>query len=75
MNDRDDCYAESDLTAAELSAARRFATEKPSPSYLQRKMNVPYWHAVRLMEFLEAEGTVWPRKGSRAYLTSRKNGG
>lgn len=58
MTDRETVYAGSDLTEAEVNAGRRFALEKPSPSYLQRKMQIPYSHAVRLIELFEAEGII-----------------
>lgn len=64
MTDRDQIYAGADLTEAEIAAARRLACEKPSTSYLQRKMHIPYTHALRLMEYLEAEGTVSPRNAA-----------
>jgi DNA segregation ATPase FtsK/SpoIIIE-like protein len=67
MTDRDTIYALSDVTETEVEVARRFAREKPSTSYLQRKMQIPYSHAMRLMEVLEAERFVTPRRanGSR----------
>lgn len=64
MNIRDRVYAGADLTEAEVEAARRFAREKPSTSYLQRRMQIPYDHACRLMELLEAEGTVSERNSA-----------
>lgn len=51
-------YAGADLTEAEIEAARKFAIEKPSTSYLQRRMHIPYSHARRLIEYLEAAGVV-----------------
>lgn len=62
--DRDEIYAGADLTDAEVEAARKLARMKPSTSYLQRKMQIPYSHATRLMDLLEAEGTVSPRNSA-----------
>jgi hypothetical protein len=62
MTDRATIYEGADLTDAEVEAARKFAREKPSPSYLQRKMLIPYGHAIRLIELLEAEGFVTERR-------------
>lgn len=58
MVDRDQIYEGADLVEAEVETARRLVREKPSTSYLQRRMQIPYSHAKRLMELLEAEGTV-----------------
>lgn len=60
--DRDTIYAHSDISEAEMNAARKWAREKPSTSYLQRRMGIPYSHAARLMECLEAERFVTPRQ-------------
>lgn len=60
MESRDDIYEGSDLTDAEIAAARKFVMEKPSTSYLQRKMLIPYSHALRIMGYFEAEGLVTP---------------
>ena len=60
MTDRDEIYAGADLSNAEIKAALAFIREKPSTSYLQRKMHIPYTHAKRLMELFEADGTVSP---------------
>ena len=60
MDDRDEIESGSTLTDAELAAARKFVLEKPSPSYLQRKMQIGYNHAVRIVEYFEAEGLVSP---------------
>jgi DNA segregation ATPase FtsK/SpoIIIE-like protein len=67
MTDRDAVYAHSDVSDAEMEAARRHVRVKPSTSYLQRMMQIPYSHATRLMECLEAERFVTPRRanGSR----------
>lgn len=54
-SDRDEIYAGADLSEAEIAAARKFAAEKPSASYLQRKMGIPYSHAQRLLEYVEFE--------------------
>lgn len=70
MTDRHDIYEGTDLTEAEVEAARKFAREKPSTSYLQRRMQIPYSHATRLMGLLEAEGLVSARNaaGKRTIL-------
>jgi DNA segregation ATPase FtsK/SpoIIIE-like protein len=47
-----------------IETARRFAREKPSTSYLQRKMKIPYSRAVRLMELLERERVVSARNSA-----------
>lgn len=46
------------ITADDLDWARKLAREKPSTSYLQRKMLIPYSMAMVLMEILEEEGVV-----------------
>lgn len=43
---------------AELETARKFVREKPSTSYLQRRMQITYNHANMLMDKFEAEGLV-----------------
>lgn len=58
---RDQIYEGADLSDAEIAAATKFAAEKPSTSYLQRKMQIPYSHAMRLMDYMEACGVVSPR--------------
>jgi DNA segregation ATPase FtsK/SpoIIIE-like protein len=67
VTDRGTIYEGADLTNAEVDAARKFTREKQSTSYLQRRMQIPYSHAVRLMELLEAEGWVTEKRadGSR----------
>jgi len=45
-------------TEAQLIIARELVREKPSTSYIQRKMGLGYNHATRIMERLEAEGLV-----------------
>lgn len=42
----------------EIETARKIVREKPSTSYLQRRMGIPYNHAMRLMGQMEAEGVV-----------------
>lgn len=64
MTDRAEIYEGADLCDAEVEAARPFVREKPSTSYLQRKMSIPYSHALRLMELMEAEGTVSERNSA-----------
>lgn len=64
MTDRAEIYEGADLTDAECDAARRFVREKASTSYLQRKMGIPYSHAIRLMELMEAEGIVSERNAA-----------
>ena len=58
MTDRTTIYEGCDLTEAEVATARKYAREKPSTSYLQRMMQIPYTHASRLMGLLEAEGVM-----------------
>jgi len=45
-------------TEAELVTAYRYLLEKPSTSYIQRKMGIGYNHAAAIMETLENEGAV-----------------
>ncbi len=53
-----------------IEKARTFVKEKPSTSYLQRRLMIGYNHACELMEYFEAEGLVSPRRanGSRELL-------
>lgn len=60
--DRGTVWENSDVSDAEMRAARKWAREKPSTSFLQRRMGIPYSHAARLMECLEAERFVTPRQ-------------
>lgn len=46
------------VTEAELATAYRYLLEKPSTSYLQRKMGLGYNRAAAIMETLESEGCV-----------------
>ena len=41
-----------------IERAQQFVLEKPSISYLQRKLMIGYNHACELMEHFEAEGLV-----------------
>lgn len=41
-----------------IEKARAFVIEKPSVSYLQRKLMIGYNHAMELMEHFEREGMV-----------------
>jgi DNA segregation ATPase FtsK/SpoIIIE-like protein len=54
-----------------IERARQFALEKPSTSYIQRRLMIGYNHACELMEHFEAEGTVSPRRpdGTREVLS------
>jgi len=45
-------------TEAELATAYNFLLEKPSTSYIQRKMGIGYNHACAIMETLENEGAI-----------------
>lgn len=59
-----------ETTPEMLTAARRFVLEKPSTSYLQRKLMIGYNHACEIMEHFEAEGLVsaWRADGKRVVL-------
>lgn len=52
------------VTADDVDTARRLAREKPSPSYLQRKMLISYTDAMILMDILEEEGVVSARNAA-----------
>jgi DNA segregation ATPase FtsK/SpoIIIE-like protein len=52
------------VSAEDLDTARKLACEKPSTSYLQRKMLISYTDAMILMDLLEEEGTVSPRNAA-----------
>jgi recombination associated protein RdgC len=41
-----------------IEKARQFVMEKPSVSYIQRKLMIGYNHACELMEHFEDEGVV-----------------
>jgi recombination associated protein RdgC len=47
-----------DFTVEEIELARTLAREKPSTSFLQRKMQIGYNRASALMDILEAEERV-----------------
>lgn len=47
-----------DLTPDEITTAKALALEKPSTSYIQRRMGINYNKAARLMARLEADGVV-----------------
>lgn len=47
-----------DLTDEEVETAKYLAIEKPSTSYIQRRMRIGYNQAKRLMARLEADGIV-----------------
>ena len=72
METRDDVYAGADLCDAEIDAAKKFliaharedGTLPGCTSYLQRKMVIPYSHAMRLVEYLEACGFVSARRAN-----------
>lgn len=52
------------VSPEDIDTARRLVREKPSTSYLQRKMLITYTQAMVLMDILEAEGTVSPRNSA-----------
>jgi DNA segregation ATPase FtsK/SpoIIIE-like protein len=56
-----------------IARARQFVLEKPSTSYVQRKLMIGYNHACELMEHFEAEGLISPRRadGKREVLVRR----
>jgi DNA segregation ATPase FtsK/SpoIIIE-like protein len=58
------------IQSNELMTARELAKEKPSPSFLQRRMMIGYNRACEIMEMLEQEGLVSKRRanGMREYL-------
>lgn len=59
-----------DNTPEVIEQARVFVMEKPSTSYVQRKMQIGYNRAADLMEYFEREGLISPAKadGSRTLL-------
>jgi len=54
------------VTDEDVDVARKLACEKPSTSYLQRKMLISYTDAMILMDILEEEGTVSARNAAGA---------
>jgi hypothetical protein len=60
------------VTPHDVEIARKLAREKPSISYLQRKMLISYTDAMILMDILEEEGTV--SKRNSAGLRTVSNG-
>lgn len=74
--DRAAIYAGDDLSDAEIAAAKKLLKDHALPdghltgctSYLQRKMQIPYSHARRIVELLEVEQFVTPCRanGTRA---------
>lgn len=54
------------VTADDVDNARKLVLEKPSPSYLQRKMLISYTDAVIILEIFEEEG--WVSKPNAAGL-------
>ena len=53
-----------ELYVQALDVVRR--TKRASTSHLQRKMNIGYNHAARLMDHLEENGIIGPAKGGSA---------
>lgn len=47
-----------ECTPEVLERARVFVREKPSTSYLQRKMQIGYNYAAEIMEHFEQEGMI-----------------
>jgi len=47
-----------------IERARQLVMEKPSTSYVQRKLSIGYNHACELMEFFEEEGLVSRRNSA-----------
>jgi len=60
------------VTPDDLETARKLVREKPSTSYLQRKMLISYTEAMVIMDILEEEGIV--SKRNAAGLRSLTNG-
>lgn len=60
-----------ETTPQMLAQARQFVLEKPSTSYVQRKLGIGYNHACEIMEHFEAIGLVSPRRpdGTRVVMT------
>jgi DNA segregation ATPase FtsK/SpoIIIE-like protein len=58
-----------------IERARRFVLEKPSISYMQRKLMIGYNHACELMEHFEDQGIVsrCDSRGQRTVLLSKHN--
>jgi DNA segregation ATPase FtsK/SpoIIIE-like protein len=65
--------ADRPFTEDELTRAREFVKEKPSTSYLQRKLYIGYGRASKMMELFEAEGLISKRNtaGKRTVLANR----
>lgn len=59
-----------ETTPEMLADARRFVLEKPSTSYIQRKLMIGYNRACEIMEHFETEGLVSARRadGKRVIL-------
>ena len=47
-------------TLVQIERAIKFVREKPSTSYLQRKMYIGYTHACQIMKILETVGFISP---------------
>jgi DNA segregation ATPase FtsK/SpoIIIE-like protein len=59
-----------------IERARQFVLEKPSVSYIQRKLVIGYNHACELMEHFEDEGIVsrTDAQGQRTVLVTNGEG-
>lgn len=66
-----------ETTPEMLESARRFVLEKPSTSYLQRKLMIGYNHACEIMEHFEVEGLVSVpcADGKRVVLSTKREAG
>lgn len=57
-----------------IERARQFVLEKPSTSYVQRKLMIGYNHACELMEHFEAQGLISPPNSAGLRTVRPTNG-